>query len=82
MPLGVPGPDGFLMGGAITLSGHLFEVVYRSVGLFLGRGDFMVPGDQTTGGELYLDEGSGNEQFVSYLEAPDLDDLGGWLEAY
>ncbi|RYC89494.1 hypothetical protein BFJ63_vAg7747 [Fusarium oxysporum f. sp. narcissi] len=80
MPLGVPGPDGFLMGGAITLSGHLFEVVYRSVGLFLGRGDFMVPGDQTTGGELYLDEGSGNEQFVSYLEAPDLDDLGGWLE--
>lgn len=80
MPLGVPGPDGFLMGGAITLSGHLFEVVYRSVGVFLGRGDFMVPGDQTTGGELYLDEGSGNEQFVSYLEAPDLDDLGGWLE--
>jgi len=80
MPLRVPGPEGFPMGGVVTLSGYLFEVVYQSVGLFMGRGDFMVPGDQTTGGELYLDEGSENEQFVSYLEAPDLDDLGGWLE--
>ncbi|EGU74951.1 hypothetical protein FOXB_14536 [Fusarium oxysporum f. sp. conglutinans Fo5176] len=80
MPLRVPGPEGFPMGGVVTLSGYLFEVVYRSVGLFMGRGDFMVPGDHTTGGELYLDEGSENEQFVSYLEAPDLDDLGGWLE--
>ncbi|TXB96191.1 hypothetical protein FocTR4_00016303 [Fusarium oxysporum f. sp. cubense] len=80
MPLRVPGPEGFPTGGAVTLSGYLFEVVYRSVGLFMGRGDFTVPGDQTTGGELYLDEGSENELFVSYLEAPDLDDLGGWLE--
>ncbi|EXK84690.1 hypothetical protein FOQG_11216 [Fusarium oxysporum f. sp. raphani 54005] len=80
MPLRVPGPEGFPMGGVVTLSGYFFEVVYRSIGLFMGRGDFMVPGDQTTGGELYLDEGSENEQFVSYLEAPDLDDLGGWLE--
>ncbi|KAF5560787.1 tol [Fusarium phyllophilum] len=75
MPLGEPGPDGFLMGGAITLRGYLFEVVYRSSGLFLGRGDFMVFGDQTTGGELYLDEGSKDDQFISYLEAPDLKDF-------
>ncbi|KAF5702098.1 hypothetical protein FGLOB1_9825 [Fusarium globosum] len=68
MPLGVPGPDGFLMGGAVTLSGYLFEVVYRSVGLFLGTGDFMSPGDPTTGGELYLDERSDDDQFISHLE--------------
>ncbi|KAF5694091.1 hypothetical protein FDENT_1395 [Fusarium denticulatum] len=80
MPLGEPGPDGFLMGGAITLRGYLFEVVYRSAGLFLGRGDFMAPGDQTTGGELYLDEGSEDDQVISYLEAPDLRDFSRWLE--
>ncbi|KAF4953615.1 hypothetical protein FGADI_5951 [Fusarium gaditjirri] len=80
MPLRIPGPGEFPMGGIVTLSGYLFEVVYRSVGLYMGRGDFMVPGDQTTGGELYLDEGSENEQFVSHLEAPDLDDLGAWLK--
>ncbi|KAF5548759.1 tol [Fusarium napiforme] len=75
MPLSEPGPDGFLMGGAITLRGYLFEVAYRSVGLFLGRGDFMVPEDHTTGGELYLDEGSENDRFISFLEAPDLRDF-------
>jgi hypothetical protein len=74
MPLVEPGPDGYLMGGAITLRGYLFEVVYRSVGLFLGRGDLMVSGHQTTCGELYLYEGSENDKVISYLEAPDLRD--------
>ncbi|KAH7151197.1 hypothetical protein DER46DRAFT_690005 [Fusarium sp. MPI-SDFR-AT-0072] len=67
MPLRIPGPDGFPMGGVITLSGYLFEVVYRSVSLFLGRGDFITPGDQTTGGELFLDEGSENGQIWTFL---------------
>ncbi|KAF5532925.1 tol [Fusarium mexicanum] len=80
MSLGEPGPDGFLMGGVITLRGYLFEVVYRSVGLFLGRGDFMIPGDQMTGGELYLDEGSESDSLISHLEAPDLNNFSKWLE--
>ncbi|KAG4281749.1 hypothetical protein FPRO06_10653 [Fusarium proliferatum] len=80
MPLGVPGPDGFLMGGTVTLSGYLFEIVYRFVGLFLGTGDFMAPGDPTTGGELYLDERSDDDQFISHLEKPDLKNFSHWLE--
>ncbi|KAF4442971.1 hypothetical protein F53441_11615 [Fusarium austroafricanum] len=79
-PLCKRGIYGFSLGGVIIISGFLFEVKYRDVDPSSSKCVFMDPSDPDIDGQLFWDEKSESEQFVSHLNAPNTDNFDQWLE--